>query len=270
MYQKINEASAFLKNKIASTPDIAIILGSGFGQFAEELENKLVIPYTEIPHFTATTVVGHKGAFIYGTLANKKIAVFQGRFHAYEGHPLSQVTLPTRVIAKLGIKNLILTNASGGINSSFKPGDLVYITDHINLTGQNPLIGLNMEEYGPRFPDMSDAYSKKFIEIIKASGASLNYQIKGGVYAGVLGPSYETPAEIKMLKTVGADLVGMSTVPEAIVAAHSGLNVAGIACVTNYAAGIVDEKLSHSDVEKVAKTAMANFSNLVKKIIEQI
>lgn len=270
MYTEIKEASDYIQNKIKAKPETAIILGSGLGIYVDQMEDKIAIPYSEIPHFAKTTVVGHKGQFVYGKVKGKEIAVFQGRFHAYEGHPLSRVVLPVRILAHMGIKNLILTNASGGINENYKPGDLVYITDHINMTGKNPLLGENLEELGARFPDMSETYNKNFINLIRECAEGQNLELLGGVYAGVLGPSYETPAEIKMLKTLGADLVGMSTVPEAIAASHAGLNLAGISCITNYAAGISEEKLRHEDVEKVAKQAMVKFSNLLTAIVENI
>ena len=270
MYQQIKEASDYIKNKIPAIPETGVILGSGLGIYVDRLEDKITIPYSEIPHFAKTSVVGHKGQFVFGKVNGKMVAVFQGRFHAYEGHPLSKVCLPVRVLAVLGVKNVILTNASGGINSEYKPGDLVCITDHINMTGNNPLLGENLEELGPRFPDMSHAYAPSLIEAIDLSAKNLEINIQKGIYAGVLGPSYETPAEIRMLRTIGADMVGMSTVPEAIAANHAGLNVAGIACITNYAAGISEEKLRHEDVEMVAKQAMVKFSNLISEIIKNI
>ena len=270
MYNEIKEAFLYIQDRIKAKPQTAIILGSGLGIYVDQMEDKIVIPYSEIPHFAQTTVVGHKGQFVYGKVRGKDIAVFQGRFHAYEGHPLSRVVLPVRILADLGIKNLILTNASGGINANYRPGDLVYITDHINMTGKNPLLGENLAELGPRFPDMSETYQQSFIKLIKESAQSMGLNILGGVYAGVLGPSYETPAEIRMLRSIGADLVGMSTVPEAIAASHAGLNLAGISCITNYAAGISQEKLRHEDVEEVAKQAMVKFSDLLSTIVEKL
>lgn len=271
MIQKITETADFIKAKIAnSNPKIGIVLGSGLGEFVEHIQNARTISYEEIPNFYPTTVKGHSGKLIVGDINGIEIMAFQGRYHYYEGHHISDVVLPVRVMASLGVKKLILTNASGGINPEYIPGDLVCITDHINLTGTNPLIGPNEDRFGVRFPDMTEAYSSNLNNIFIQSANELGIKLKKGVYAGVLGPSYETPAEIKMLSVIGADMVGMSTVPESIAANHAGLEVCGISCITNLAAGISKEKLSHDDVKNVANRVMSNFTALIKLSVESI
>ncbi len=271
MLDKINETTNFIQEKIKDAkPTVAVILGSGLGEFADQVTNKIEIPYSEIPHFTKTTVKGHAGRCVTGEINNVQVLLFQGRFHAYEGHDLESVVFPTRIAAKLGIKEIIITNAAGGINASYTPGELVCITDHINLSGKNPLVGVNYDELGPRFPDMTEAYSHRLIQTLEESAKSVDVKLMSGVYAGVLGPSYETPAEINMLKTLGADLVGMSTVPEVIVANHAGMEVCAISCVTNLAAGISHEKLNHDDVKTVANMAMQKFSTLLTSFIGNI
>ncbi|MCT4641917.1 MAG: purine-nucleoside phosphorylase [Bacteriovoracaceae bacterium] len=270
MLNRINEAVSFIKSKTDRTPSTGVILGSGLGIYVDTLEDKIEIPYSEIPGFATTTVVGHAGKLVFGKSNTKDVVVMQGRYHAYEGHDAAEVAFPTRVLGKLGIKNLVLTNASGGINSSYRPGELVYIQDQINLTGRNPLIGDNIEELGPRFPDMTYAYKPHLNEYISAAAKDLGFEIKSGIYAGLMGPTYETPAEIKMLRTMGADMVGMSTVFENIAANHMGINVCGISCITNMAAGMLDEKLDHADVKDIANQAMEKFAKLVNKLIEKI
>jgi purine-nucleoside phosphorylase len=270
MKNNFMQAAEFINTRLKKTPDVAIILGSGLGDFAQTLEDKISIKYSEIPHFAPTTVVGHSGNIVVGTIDGISVMAFQGRFHSYEGKELNQVILPVRVARALGVKKLIVTNASGGINSNFKPGDLVLISDHINMAGRNPLMGENLDELGPRFPDMSDAYSKKWrqnaIELANANSIELHQ----GIYAWVLGPSYETPAEIRMLKTIGADMVGMSTVPEVIAAVHAGIKVLGITCITNYAAGLIEQVLDHNDVKEVANQANEKFTKLLKLVIKNI
>ncbi len=271
MFQKVEETANFIKEKLnGRSPKIGIVLGSGLGIFADKVEGKLEIPYNEIPNFHQTTVKGHKGRLVIGKVSGIEVAVFQGRFHKYEGHPIDDVVLPVRVLSQLGVDKLILTNASGGISSNYQPGELVYITDHINLTGMSPLIGANDERFGVRFPDMSEAYSSELNNLLIESAKEMDITIKPGVYAGVLGPSYETPAEIRMLKVIGADMVGMSTVPESIAANHAGLKVCGISCITNLAAGISKEKLNHDDVKDVANMVMEKFTKLLEKAVEKI
>lgn len=270
MLSKIKEASEYISSKITVKPDVAVILGSGLGIYVDQIENKTIIPFDEIPHFHATSVAGHVGRVVIGNVEDVIVCAFQGRFHFYEGHELDDVCLPVRVVANLGIQNLILTNASGGINPKYSEGDLCIITDHINMTGQNPLIGKNLEELGPRFPDMTTAYKPHLRELIKESANELDINIQEGVYAGLSGPTYETPAEIRMLRILGADLVGMSTVPEVIAANHAGINVCAISCITNMAAGMKDVELKHDDVKDVAGRAMNSFSDLVNKCVLKI
>jgi purine-nucleoside phosphorylase len=266
----IKSAVDFIRSKSDLIPEVGIILGSGLGVYADQIEEKIIIPYEEIPGFYKTTVAGHKGQLILGKVKGTTVAAMQGRYHAYEGHELNSVVLPTRVLKFLGCHTLILTNASGGINDSYKPGDLIYIKDHINMTGRNPLIGPNIEELGPRFPDMTQTYNSHLHKKVLAAAKSIDIEIKGGIYCGLLGPTYETPAEIRMLRGLGGDIVGMSTVPEAIAANHMGMDIAGIACVTNMAAGMGDEELKHEDVKEVARVAMNKFSNLVTALVDQI
>lgn len=270
MLNKIQEAAKFIQSKTKMIPKTGVILGSGLGIYADKVENPTIIPYEDIPHFHATSVAGHVGRLVIGNVGESTVAVFQGRFHFYEGHNLEDVCLPVRVLSELGAKNLILTNASGGINPKFSAGDLCIIKDHINMTGRNPLIGKNIDALGPRFPDMTHAYKENFQKIIKESAREIGIKVQEGIYAGVTGPSYETPAEIKMLRVLGADLVGMSTVPESIAANHAGLNVCAIACVTNMAAGMGDEELKHEDVKDVASKAMNSFSELVNMTVIKI
>lgn len=267
---KILEASTYLSSKISAKPKIGIVLGSGLGIYIDQIQNKTVIPYEDIPHFKRTSVEGHSGALIFGTVQGVNVVALQGRLHPYEGYAMEEIVLPVRVLAALGIEILFLTNASGGINTNFHPGDLVIINDHINLSGRNPLVGPNIAELGPRFPDMGNAYDKDLREVLFNVAKTHHVDLKTGVYCSVLGPTYETPAEIRMLRILGADLVGMSTVPEVIAANHLGLKVAGVACVTNYAAGIKEEKLSHADVKKVAEKAMVGFATVLTETIGEL
>jgi purine-nucleoside phosphorylase len=267
---KILEASQFIQSRISVKPKIGIVLGSGLGIYIDQIQNKTIISYDEIPHFKRTSVEGHSGALIVGEVRGVPVVAMQGRVHAYEGYAMEDIVLPVRALALLGIEILFLTNASGGINADFHPGDLVTISDHINLSGRNPLVGPNIPELGPRFPDMGNAYDRELRELLHAVGKNHHVELKSGVYCSVLGPTYETPAEIRMLRIVGADLVGMSTVPEVIAANHLGLKVAGVACVTNYAAGIKQEKLSHADVKKVAEKAMVGFATVLTETIGEL
>ncbi len=266
LYSNLEEASTFIKGKL-SIPDTAITLGSGLGLFVDSLKNKKTISYNDIPHFHQTTVAGHAGSLVVGEIQGKSVLVFQGRIHAYEGHSFEEVVFPTRLLKTLGVKNLILTNASGGINSKYKAGDLILIEDHLNLTGANPLHGKNPERLGTRFPDMTNAWNFDLQEVVKKAAKKIAYDLKKGVYVGVLGPSYETPAEIRMYRGLGGDMVGMSTVAEAIAAHHCGLKVAGISCITNMAAGIHQGELDHSDIKDQANQVSATFVNLVKETV---
>uniref|UniRef100_UPI00037428EA purine-nucleoside phosphorylase n=3 Tax=Streptococcus sobrinus TaxID=1310 RepID=UPI00037428EA len=237
------------------------------GELAQEVENAIVLDYAEIPNWGRSTVVGHAGKLVYGDLAGRKVLALQGRFHFYEGNPLEVVTFPVRVMKALGCQGVLVTNAAGGIG--FGPGTLMAISDHINLTGQNPLIGANLDDFGPRFPDMSNAYSKDYRQTAHRVAEKLGIKLDEGVYIGVTGPSYETPAEIRAFKTMGADAVGMSTVPEVIVAAHSGLKVLGISAITNHAAGFQDE-LNHEEVVAVTQRIKADFKGLVKAVLAEL
>ncbi|KLU61396.1 purine nucleoside phosphorylase 1 [Peptococcaceae bacterium CEB3] len=264
---KINEAKEFVQRKIGKVPDLGIILGSGLGPLAKAVENRTEIPYREIPHFPVSTVEGHAGQLVFGRLQGKEVVVMQGRFHFYEGYSLREVTLPVRVMQVLGVKGLIVTNAAGGINAAYKPGDLVLIKDHINLLGDNPLRGANLDDLGLRFPDLSEGYDREWRERALQVAREAEVRLEEGVYAAMLGPSYETPAEIRFLRTIGADVVGMSTVPEVIAANHGGMRVLGISCVTNMAAGILPQKLSHLEVMETAERIEKEFVSLVEKII---
>jgi len=258
------ETADYIKARIPDVPETVIVLGSGLGMLADELENKIIMDYKDIPHFPVSTVQGHAGKLIYGMLNYTPVLVMSGRFHYYEGYDITQVTYPVRAFSKLGIKNLILTNAAGGVNLNYVPGDLMLINDHINFSGVSPLRGKNADEFGPRFPDMSEVYDKEILDIVNSACDELGITVNEGVYAYLQGPNYETPAEIKALRTLGADAVGMSTVPEAIVAKHCGLKVAAISCITNMAAGILKQPLSHEEVKETAEFASRKFMNLVK------
>lgn len=263
------ETIEYLKQHGIEQVDVAVILGSGLGDFADELENKIVIPYKDIPNFPESTVKGHAGQLVYGNLENKTVLALQGRFHYYEGYDLATVTYPVRVFIELGIKELIVTNAAGGVNETFTPGDLMIITDHINLAGNNPLIGHNVEEHGARFTDASNLYTNKNQDIVRKVAKDHDIQLKEGVYTWFTGPSYETPAEIRMVRLIGGDAVGMSTVPEVLVANHGGMNVTGISCITNYAAGMQAE-LNHEEVVEVSAQAKPKFKQLLRGIIQEL
>lgn len=268
--EKVREACTFISSKIENKPEIAVILGTGLGALAEQIEDKVIIKYSDIPHFPVSTVYGHTGELICGYIEGRQIIAMNGRFHYYEGYSMKDVTFPVRVFALLGIKKLIVSNACGGMNPEFSAGDIMLITDHINLMGDNPLIGKNLDEIGQRFPDMSEAYSKDFIKLAQDMGCRLGIDLKKGVYVAVSGPNYETPAELKMLRTIGADAVGMSTVPEVIVAKHSSMDVLGISCITDMALYDSLEPLDHEKVVKIANSAKPKFTKLVKSVIKEI
>jgi len=263
MFIKLKNAASYIQTKIKTKPTVGIILGSGLGAFVEVIKDKVIIPYSEIPGFKQCTVEGHDGRMIIGKVGDKEVAVLQGRLHVYEGHSMEEIVFPTRVLATIGVETLILTNAAGGINLDFKPGDLVLISDHINLMGQNPLVGPNINELGPRFPDMTEAYNREIQSAFVQAGKNMGMDMKKGVYVGLLGPTYETPAEIRMLKAIGGDMVGMSTVPESIAANHLGIRVAGISCITNMAAGLGSGHLNHEEVKEMALRVMQTFSKLI-------
>jgi len=270
MFDLIEQAKAAIMAKTNVKPTIGLILGSGLGVLADEIRDAVVIPYHEIPGFTQSTVAGHKGQLVIGTLEGKQVVAMQGRFHYYEGHGLDAVTFPIRVMKSIGVETIIVTNAAGGINESFEPGDLMLIRDHLNMTFRNPLIGPNDERLGVRFPDMSEAYSKRLRQVAKEAAASQGIELREGIYVGLLGPSYETPAEIRMFRYLGGDAVGMSTVPEVIVARHMNMEVLGISCISNMAAGILEQPLSHEEVIETTEKVKAKFLALVHGIVARM
>ena len=263
-------ASDFIESKSTVCPRMAVVLGSGLGAFADTLENRSVIRYGEIPGWPQSTAIGHAGKVVIGTIEGFPVAALAGRVHLYEGYTAAQVVYGIRTLAELGVESVVLTNAAGGVNESYRPGQLVLISDHINLMGQNPLTGPNDESLGPRFPDMSEAYSKKFRDIARQTASEIGLDLAEGVYAALPGPSYETPAEIRYLRTIGADLVGMSTVPEAIAANHMGLKVLGISCVTNMAAGVTDQKLSHQEVLETGERVKDTIVELLRRVLPRL
>lgn len=268
--ERIKGITKQIKEKVDFVPEILMVLGSGLGHMAEGIENKVEIKYDSLDDFLVTDVEGHEGQFVFGDFKGKKVVMMQGRFHFYEGHSINESVLPIYVMRDLGVKKLIVTNACGGVNESFEPGDLMIINDHINFTGQNPLIGPNLDEFGPRFPDMSRAYDRDYIGLTERIAKKQNLDIKKGVYAMYTGPSYETPAEIKSYRILGSDAIGMSTVPEVIAANHAGMRVLGISCITNMASGILDTPLSHEEVIKVSNKVKDKFTNLVSEVIKEI
>ena len=267
-YEWAEAAAQFIFGRTKLRPKIALVLGSGLGPFADEFANASKIPYADIPHFPQSTAIGHAGQLVVGDVNGIAVAGMQGRVHLYEGYSVKEVSFPIRVFARMGVKAVILTNAAGGIK--FTQGRLVVISDHINLQGVNPLTGFNDERFGQRFPDMSSAYDKRFREMAVGQGNRLGIGIDEGVYAALAGPSYETPAEIRYLRTIGADLVGMSTVPEVIAARHSDMRVLGISCVTNAAAGILDQPLNHREVLETAARVKGDFVALLKAVLPRI
>lgn len=269
-YDTVAEAAEWLRARCGGVPDVAIVLGSGLGDFTQTLGDAKTFGYGEIPNWPASAVVGHAGQLVVGTLAGKRVAALSGRAHYYEGHDLRTVTFATRAMGLLGVRTLLLTNAAGGINLSFKPGTLMVIDDHINLMAGNPLIGPNDERFGARFPDMTEVYSTRLRRIADGTAAALDLAVAHGIYVALHGPSYETPAEIRFLRTIGADAVGMSTVPEAIVARQMGIEVLGISCITNPAAGVMPQPLHHDEVMEVARRVRAQFSALLEGIVGRL
>lgn len=267
--KRIEEAAAKVL-AVCGTADIGIILGSGLGEYAEALTDAVRLPYSEIPGFPRSTVAGHAGMWCCGTLHGKRVVMMQGRFHYYEGYSMKDVTLPVRVMQKIGVKTLIVTNASGGVNLTYKPGDLMVIGDMFSLTAQNPLIGANLDAFGPRFPDMSCAFDCELRALAHSCAEAQGMKLQEGVYVQMTGPCYETPAEIRMLRTLGADAVGMSTVPEVIVARHGGMRVLGVSCITNMAAGILDQPLNHQEVTETANRVKDQFKGLLDAVIEKM
>ncbi len=266
----MREAIAYLKGRVSSRPKIGVVLGSGLGAFADELTDSVEIPYAEIPGWPQSTAVGHAGKLVFGKLDDLDVVVMSGRAHLYEGHAMAQATLGVRVLAQLGVRGFVFTNAAGGINLSYQQGALVLISDHINLQGSNALVGPNEDALGPRFPDMSDAYSKAWRETAHQVAGELGITLPEGVYAAMIGPSYETPAEIRYLRIIGADLVGMSTVPEVIVANHMGLRALAISCVTNMAAGILPQKINHEEVLETGRKVRDTLVLLLRKLLPRL
>lgn len=274
-FARADQAAQFVLNRLAEkthlgVPKIAIVLGSGLGGFADDLQDSVIIPYAEIPHFPQSTAIGHAGRMVIGKLGNVTIAAMQGRVHQYEGYTCRQASFPVRVFGRLGLKAVILTNAAGGINPKYAAGALVVLSDHINLQGANPLSGPNEERFGPRFPDMTEAYKRDYRQIAFEEGRKLGIELHEGVYAALAGPSYETPAEIRYLRVIGADLVGMSTVPEVIVARHMGINVLAISCVTNMAAGMSNATINHEEVLEIGRRVRGTFVSLLAAVVPRI
>jgi purine-nucleoside phosphorylase len=266
----IHAAIEHIQSRTDLRPAVAVVLGSGLGAFANELMSPVAIPYAEIPGWPCSTALGHAGELILGCLDSLPVAVMAGRAHLYEGYTPAQVTFGMRVLGRLGVRSIVFTNAAGGINLSLQRGRLVLISDHINLQGVNPLVGPNDETFGPRFPDMSEAWCANYRDIARQAAAELGIPLAEGVYAALLGPSYETPAEIRYLRTIGADLVGMSTVPEAIVANHMGIKVLGVSCVTNMAAGILPKKITHEEVLETGEMVRGTLVQLLKRILPRL
>jgi len=269
-YEQVSAAAGAVREKVGSLPEVAVVLGSGLGDFAGTLAAPVSMAYASLPHWPESRVVGHAGRLVIGQLGPRRVAALAGRCHAYEGHDLKTVTFATRVMGMLGVRTLILTNAAGGINTDFAEGALMAIDDHINLTGDNPLVGENDERFGVRFPDMSEVYSKRLRGIADETAAAQQLALRHGVYAALLGPSYETPAEIRYLRTIGADAVGMSTAGEAIVARHMGMDVLGISCITNMAAGVLPQPLRHDEVMATARRVRGEFIGLLEGIIGRL
>ena len=270
MFDRVEETAEVVRRRCGPPPSTALILGSGLGDFADTLRDAVVLPYGDLPHWPASAVVGHAGKLVVGSVAGRRVAVLAGRAHAYEGHSLGTVVFGTRVMGRLGIKELIVTNAAGGVNTSFARGALMVIDDHINLLGANPLSGENDERFGTRFPDMTEVYSTRLRRIADAAAAAKGISLAHGVYVALGGPSYETPAEIRYLRSIGADAVGMSTVPEAIAARHMGIEVLGISCITNMAAGVLPEPLNHAEVLETTRQVRGTFLTLLEGIIERL
>jgi len=269
-FVRAETAAKFIQKKTRLRPKIALVLGSGLGAFADEFVQATRIPYSKIPHYPRSTAIGHAGQLVIGTVEGVEVAGMQGRVHLYEGYSAKELAFPIRVFARMGVKAIILTNAAGGVKREFIEGRLVVISDHINLLCVNPLAGPNEDKFGARFPDMTAAYDKRFRELTLAEGRLLGINLGEGVYAAVAGPSYETPAEVRYLRSIGADLVGMSTVPEVIAARHSGLRVLGISCVTNAAAGVLDQPLDHKDVLETAERMKGQFAGLLRAVIPDL
>lgn len=267
---KVREGVAYINKMLKGKPSIGVILGSGLGDMADKIENRCIIKYQDVPNLPKSTVKGHAGQFVFGDYMGKKVIMMQGRFHYYEGNKMEDIALPIYIMKEIGVEKLIVTNAAGGVNTSFDPGDLMLIEDHINFSGTNPLMGKNLDELGPRFPDMSNAYCKELLAIAENASKKVGVNTKKGVYMMFSGPTYETPAEVRMARTLGADAVGMSTVPEVIIANHCGIKVLGISCITNMAAGILDKPLNHLEVIETSNKVKDKFISLVSEILREM
>jgi purine-nucleoside phosphorylase len=269
-YDQVAEAANAIRSRVPGAPAIAVVLGSGLGDFASRLGEAVTLPYDQLPHWPPSSVIAHAGKLVIGTVRGRRVAALAGRCHLYEGHDARTVTFAVRVLGLIGVKTLVLTNAAGGVNTGFSQGALMVIDDHLNLMGVNPLVGPNDERFGPRFPDMSEVYSSRLRALADAAGRGMDLLLPHGVYAALLGPSYETPAEIRYLRTIGADAVGMSTVPEALAARHMGIEVLGISCISNMAAGILPQPLTHEEVLETTRRIRGQFSALLEGIIGQL
>ncbi|SRR6266496_3326717 len=270
LYERAEHAARTIRARVSQEPRVAVVLGSGLGAFADDFEDAVAIPYEEIPGFVRSTAQGHAGRLVVGKVGRVAVMAMQGRLHYYEGYSLEEVTFPIRTFKLLGVKTLVLTNAAGGVNVQLTQGALMLISDHLNLMGINPLRGVNDERFGPRFPDMSAVYSRALQEIVVEEAQTLGVELRRGIYAALSGPSYETPAEIHMLRTFGADAVGMSTVPEAIVARQMGMDVLGISCITNMAAGISDEPINHDEVMETGNRVRSTFTELLRRVLGRL
>jgi purine-nucleoside phosphorylase len=270
LYERAEHAARFLRSRADLEVRVALILGSGLGAFADQLEDAEAVPYGEIPGFARPTVEGHAGRLVLGRVGGVAVAAMQGRFHFYEGYTLEEVTFPIRVLGLLGAKSLVLTNAAGGLNNSYEQGALILISDHLNLMGTNPLLGRNDARFGPRFPDMTEVYDREYQDVAIAESREMGLELRRGIYAALTGPSYETPAEIRMLRLLGADAVGMSTVPEALVARHMGLRVLGFSCITNMAAGVLDKPINHEEVIETGERVRETFAELLRRVIPKL
>jgi purine-nucleoside phosphorylase len=269
-YERVEHAARTIRARLSEEPRVALVLGSGLGAFADDIDDPVIIPYEEIPGFARPTVEGHAGRMVIGKIEGVSVAVMQGRFHYYEGYAFDEVVFPIRTLALLGVKSLILTNAAGGINVAFDQGSLMVISDHLNLLGVNPLRGAHDKRFGARFPDMTEVYSHDYQEIAVEEAHAIGLELRRGIYAALSGPSYETPAEIRMLRILGADAVGMSTVPEAIVAQQMGVKILGISCITNMAAGVIGEPINHQEVVETGERVRETFKALLRRIIPRL
>lgn len=270
LYERAEHAARFIRSRVGEEVRIALVLGSGLGAFADALEDSQSISYSEIPGFARPTVEGHAGRLVVGRVGGVEVAAMQGRFHFYEGYTLEEVTFPVRTLGLLGVRSIVLTNAAGGLNNSFEQGSLICISDHLNLMGVNPLVGKNDERFGHRFPDMTEVYDREYQDAAICEAHEMGVELRRGIYAALSGPSYETPAEIRMLRLLGADAVGMSTVPEAIVARQMGLRVLGLSCITNMAAGVLDKPINHEEVIETGERIREPFAELLRRVIPKL